>query len=430
MRRILRENALCALMAAVGCATVAWLSLYGFAWNDYESEAQPAFSALAHGHLLTFLRLAPAYGGSLILRAPFALIPKLWGGGELAVYRSTAFPGLLAVGAMGIYLVAYMRANGRPLLWRAVALGVCVANPISVRALELGHPEELLGATLCLACVMLAAADRPLLAGLLLGAAIANKEWAVLALGPALLALPSRRVLLLLSATATAGALTAPMVLVGSGSFVSSVRGAASPSSAIFQPMQVFWFLGHHSPLAGKLLGVEKRDFRLAPAWVGRVSHPLVVAIAVPITLATWHTRRNGRSQHSQKPAGGAIASRKDALLLLALLLLLRCMLDTWDNVYYPLPFILALLAWEIELPRPPVLALSSCVAVWANAQLSLHTSADAQAVFFLVWSLPLAAWLGARLFLRGQPALGGRLGHRLDARTRETAMNALEASP
>ena len=30
-----------------------------------------------------------------------------------------------------------------------------------------------------------------------------------------------------------------------------AVRGVASPSSEIFQPMQVFWFLGHHSPLAG-----------------------------------------------------------------------------------------------------------------------------------------------------------------------------------
>ena len=429
MRRILRENALCALMAAVGCATVGWLSLYGFAWNDYEAEARPAFSALAHGHLLAFLRLAPAYGGSLILRAPFALIPNLWGGGELAVYRTTALPGLLAVGAIGIYLVAHMRASGRPLLWRAVALGVCVANPISVRALELGHPEELLGAALCLACVMLAAADRPLLAGLLLGAAVANKEWAVLTLGPALLALPSRRPLLLLSATAMAGALTAPMLLVGSDSFLSSVRGVASPSSEIFQPMQVFWFLGHHSPLAGKLLGVEKHDFRLAPAWIGRVSHPLVVAIALPLTWVTWRTRRNGRSQQGRRPPGGAVTSRADALLLLALLLLLRCMLDTWDNVYYPLPFILALLAWEVELPRPAALALASSVLVWANAQLSLHTSADAQAVFFLAWSLPLTAWLGTSLFLPGLPALARRLG-RPRARARPATINAVETSP
>jgi hypothetical protein len=60
MRRILRENALCALVAVSSCAVMAWLGLYSFAWNDYEAEAKPAFEALVHGHLASFLRLAPA----------------------------------------------------------------------------------------------------------------------------------------------------------------------------------------------------------------------------------------------------------------------------------------------------------------------------------------------------------------------------------
>jgi hypothetical protein len=76
-------------------------------------------------------------------------------------------------------------------------------------------------------------------------------------------------------------------------------------------------------------------------------------------------------------------------------------MLDTWDNVYYPLPFILALLTWEtIALPRAPVLALAATVLVWLNVWLSMHVSADAQAMFFLAWSLPLAGSLGALLYL------------------------------
>src|ERR1035441_8945057 len=79
MRLRVRENALCVFMASAGAATMAWLGLYGFAWNDYEIEAKPAFDALTHGHVLDFLRLAPAYGGSLIERAPFALLPGLWG---------------------------------------------------------------------------------------------------------------------------------------------------------------------------------------------------------------------------------------------------------------------------------------------------------------------------------------------------------------
>src|ERR1700677_614039 len=128
MRRAVRENALCAFLAGIGCATMAWLALYGFAWNDYDTEARPSFEALLHGHLLEFLRLAPSYGGSLIERAPFALLPGLWGGGALAVYRMVSLPCLLAGALLGVILAARMRAAGRPLLWRAVVVGLCAAN--------------------------------------------------------------------------------------------------------------------------------------------------------------------------------------------------------------------------------------------------------------------------------------------------------------
>ena len=123
----------------------------------------------------SFLRLAPAYGGSLVERAPFALLPGLWGGGALAVYRMVALPCLLAAAVLGVWLCARMRAQGHSTLARAVALGVCVANPITLRALELGHPEELLGACLCVAAVLLArrcpiGRDHSLLAGAAAGA--------------------------------------------------------------------------------------------------------------------------------------------------------------------------------------------------------------------------------------------------------------------
>lgn len=379
---------------------MAWLSLYGFAWNDYELEARPAFEALVHWHLLGFLRLAPAYGGSLVLRAPFALSTDLWGGGELAVYRMVALPCLLAGGALGIWLVARMRSRGAPVWWRAVALGICVANPITLRALELGHPEELLGAVLCVAAVVLADRNRPLLAGLALGMAIANKEWALLAIGPVLLALHSRRTVSMLLAGAVAAALTAPLLFVGSGSFAGAAKDAASPASVIFQPMQIFWFFGHHSSSAARLLGAEKYDFRLAPMWIGQISHLLVIAVAFPLTWLAWRLR----PRNASAGAGGAARVGTDglrrALLLLALLLLTRCMLDTWDNVYYPLPFVIALLTWEAEaLSGPPILALCATVAVWFNGWLSLHVSTDLQALFFIAWSLPLAAKLAVTLY-------------------------------
>jgi hypothetical protein len=401
MRRLARENALCALAAGAGSATMAWLGLYGFAWNDYDTEARPAFEALVHGHVLSFLRLAPAYGGSLVERAPFALIPGLWEGGQLAVYRMVALPCLLAAAGLGVWLCAQMRAAERPALWRAVALGVCVANPLTLRALELGHPEELLGGALCVAAVLLAAHERPLWAGVTLGLAIANKEWALLAVGPVLLALPSRRALCMLSAGALAALVLAPLALVGSGGFVASTRATAAPPSTIFQPWQAFWFFGHHGEVVRGLFGAVKPGYRIAPGWVGTVSHPLILLAGLVIPASMWlQARRRGLRRLAER----------DALLALALMLLLRCLLDTWDTVYYPLPFVLALLAWEIigETRRPPVFALLATVLMWISFQwLPAHISADAQAAFFLAWSLPLAGALALRLFApRRRPEL------------------------
>jgi len=412
MRRAVRENALCAFLAGAGCATMAWLGLYGFAWNDYDTEARPSFEALVHGHLPEFLRLAPAYGGSLVERAPFALLPGLWGGGELAVYRAVALPCLVASAVLGVYLVARMRSEQRSRLARAVALGVCVANPLTVRALELGHPEEVLGASLCVGAVLLA--GRPSLslsgsiwAGVMLGLAVANKEWALLALGPVLLAAPAgRRLSCVAAASAVAAALLGPLALVGSSGFLTGTHAFATAPSVIFQPWQVFWFLGHHGPLVHGLFGEVKPGYRTAPAWAGALSHPLILATGLVLTLALWLQRRRApRPGLAPPPAGGpgaGIISERDALLALALLLLLRCLLDTWDTAYYALPFIFALLAWEVRGPvsRPPLLALGSTVLAWISFQwLPLHASADVQAAFFLAWTLPLAAVLGVGLY-------------------------------
>jgi hypothetical protein len=391
-----RENALCAFIAGAGSAAMAWLGLYGFAWSDYDNEARPAFDALTHGHAIEFLRLVPAYGGSLVERAPFALIPSLWGGGELAVYRMVALPCLLAAGALGVWLVGHMRAEG-PSLARAAALGICVANPLTLRALELGHPEELLGACLCVASVLLANRDRPLLAAVLLGLAIANKEWALLAIGPVLLALPAKRRLRCVTlAGALATAILLPLTLVSSGSFVVSARGIAAPPATIFQPWQLWWFLGHHGALVHGLFGAPKVGYRIGPTWVGSVSHPLILIAGLAMTAALWLARR--RSTGPGRPL-----SERDALLALALLLLMRCLLDTWDTVYYLLPFVFALLVWEARGPesaRPPVLALSCTALAWISFQwLPAHVPPDAQSAFFLVWTLPLAALLTLALY-------------------------------
>ncbi len=424
MRRLVRENALALSVGGMATLAMGWLGLYGFGWNDYDIEARPAFDALVQGHVPEFLRLAPVYGGSFVERAPFALIPGLWGGGELAVYRMLALPCLLAAAGLGLWLAADLRARRRPMLTRAIALGLCVANPLTLSALELGHPEELLGGVLCVAAVLLALRNRPVWAGLLLGLAIANKQWAVLAIGPVLLALPSRRLLCAAVAAAATGMVLAPLMLAGSG-FVAATRATASTSSTIFQPWQAWWFLGHHGPVVRGLFGNVKVGYRTAPAWVGTISHPLIVALAVPLSALFWWSKRGASRRDasaraaserdaSARYASGLGASGRDALGLLALLMLLRCLLDTWDTSYYLLPFIFALLAWEMLGPRQlPLLALSATVLAWVNFEwLPAHASADVQAGFFLFWSAPLLAALALQLYSQARTvnALGSAL--------------------
>ena len=395
MRRALHENAACALAAAAGCAALAWLGLYGPGWNDYETEVQPAVEALVSGHVHAFLTLSPVYGGSLIERAPFALLPGLWGAGEPVVYRFLALPCLLASALLGVWILARMRAAGRPLLARAVVLLLIAANPITLKALEVGHPEELLGACMCVAAVMLAAAQRvslrrALTVGALLGLAVANKQWAILATGPILLALPpGKRAAAAAAAVALAALIEAPLLLGGAGGYVHGAGAVASSSSTIFQPWQVFWFFGRHGGFVYGLYGEIKTGYRIAPAWAGQISHPLVLASGAGMAAWLWLRSRGGRLP-------GATA-----LLALTVVLLARCVLDTWDNVYYLLPAMIALTAWEATSAgrRPPLLAFTFAALAWAEFQwLAVPLSPDELSAVFLLWSLTLLGLLTVRL--------------------------------
>jgi hypothetical protein len=388
---VARANTISLLAAGMGVAAMAWLGLTGYAWSDYETEVAPAYAALAHGQLTEFLRLAPVYGGSLMLRAPFALLPGLWGGGALAVYRTVALPCLLAAAVLGVWLAADMRRRNLPGLARGVALALCVANPLTLGALEVGHPEDLLGGALCVAAVLAAARGRGLWAGVLLGAAVANKEWALLAVGPVLLALPGRRALCAAMAGATAAAILAPLAVVHAGNFVAETKATSQTSSEIFQPWQWWWFFGHHGASVLGTFGRVKPGYRIGPVWAGTVSHPLILAIGVALPAGLWwQTRRGGRS-----------CSEREALLVLALLLVARCTLDTWDTGYYVLPLLLALCAWEARGERGlPAIALAASALAWVDFEwLRYHASADVQAAFFLAWTVPLAATLALALF-------------------------------
>ncbi len=386
MTRRLRGEWQIWLVALGGIALLGWLGLQDFAFSDYDTEASAAFRSLIAGDWHGFLAQVPAYGGSLVLRAPLAAATAALGGGELAVFRAVSIPGLVAVAVLAIVIARRMGERGAALGPRVLVVALCAINPITLRALEIGHPEELLCTAFAIGAVLAAARDRPLLAGLLLGLAIGTKAWAILAVGPVLLALPRRRLLTLALAAGVTGLVMLPILFAGS---VEQIAHGARQTGIVFNPWQIWWPLGHVVDIGYD--GVAKPGARFAPGWLSQLSHPLIAALVVPMSLA-WSRRR----RHE------AVAAEQ-VLALLALLLLARCILDPWNTVYYQLPFLLALLAWEALCRggQPPVLTLGATVATWVSFQTLSRQDPDLVCAIFLAWALPLALWLGRVCFVR-----------------------------
>ena len=386
------------LLALVGTGLLAWLGLATTSFTDYEQEAEPALNALRAGDVHEFLARLPAYGGSLILRSPFALVPGLFHGGQLAVFRSMAVPCLVAGAALGVLLWARARKAGLPGTAAYLALALCTVNPITLRTLEYGHPEELLGGVLCVGAALAALGRRPVAAGLLLGLAVANKPWAVLAVVPVLVVLDRGHLRALAAAGAAATVLVAPMVL-GDASGVQAARSVATTTGHLFQPWQVWWFAGDYSHVVA-----ARPDYRVPPGWMSSIGHPFVILLPLLFSLACVRRLRAGRPE--------------DGLLLLAVVLLLRCLLDPWNITYYALPFILALTAWEVVgVRRAPLLASAATLATWLSfEQLPQLLSPDAQAATYLAWSVPLTVALAWRLL---DPQGSGRAARRVAAALR-----------
>jgi hypothetical protein len=363
-------------------------------WNDFYSEAAPAVSGLLRGDVHSFLAASPPYGGSLVLRAPaMALGGAL--GGLAGAYRAGALLCMAAVATLALALAAQMRSAGMPAAWRWLAIVALIANPASTWALKYGHPEELLTAALCVGGVLLAGRGRVTLSGVLLGVAVASKQWGVLALPVALAVAPGRRVRLSLAAAGAAAVLLAPLVLAGLSHFVAANREIAS-APYIFVPEQAWWPLGLYvlRPLGGLHSTIVGRS---PDAFVAQASHPLIVTAAIVLGLAWWLRRRQLRAV--------------DALLLLAAIGLLRCVLDPWNVIYYHLLFLFALGAWEVlARSRPPLLTLAATLVIWLGFRyVPGHASPDTRSLYYLVWTLPaIGAMVATSLRLR-RPAMFGR---------------------
>jgi hypothetical protein len=125
-------------------------------------------------------------------------------------------------------------------------------------------------------------------------------------------------------------------------------------------------------------------------------AHARQLAAAATVPLALPLARRQNRTV-------------ADCLALLALGFLTRCLLDPSNHIYYQVPFILAVTAWEARTRGVPLIALTATVYYW----LVFHTiagafGADVQFACYLGVTVPLAVVLGRPVL--GIGGLPGRL--------------------
>lgn len=359
---------------------------YARACTSLCDDPSAAISGVAHGHVSALWDSQPTMGPlSVLLRAPFAALAQLGSDSVVAQYRWGAFACLLATGLIAVWLAGAAHDRGaHPVACVALAVGLLL-NPLTFRALALGHPEEPLAAVLCVAAIVLAHRGRGTAAGLSLAAAMATKQWALLAAGPVLLAapVPVRRTAAVW-AVGAAVVLMAPVVLGNADRFRDATSAAAAPN-ANATPTNVWWPLATDVQIPGLAPGTEARR---PPRAVQSIAHWLVLALALGGAAALFAWRREPGLE-----AGLALA---------ALIFLARCLLDPYTFSYHHWPFLAALASYEvIGRRRMPWLASLAGLALWyMSYHLSQTGQPDPLLRFYLAWTLPLAtalAWLTAR---------------------------------
>jgi hypothetical protein len=251
----------------------------------------------------------------------------------------------------------------------------------------------------------------------MLGAALATKQWAALAVLPVLIAAPAgTRVRLAVTCVALAGALTLPMLAGDPGRFRAAQEMVSSGSSYLHTvtASNVWWAFSTPSTDIGiDGFGQETTVTQFSlPNDVGRVLHHGVIVLALVLCFLYARRRRPG------------LGNPDDLLQLVALLLLARCMLDPLTFSYHHVPFLIALLSFEALRRQLPVLSAYSIAALLLMNEVIVPTGEPWLInAFYLAWTIPLAAAMTMSLF-SGRLAIGGLAG--TPAESRRPARTAL----
>jgi hypothetical protein len=369
-------------LVVLGALSIAWLAIRA-RLGDYPGDAGPAIAAFVAGDLHRAFAVPFLMGPlSILLRVPFGWVAHSSGVGELGVYRVGVVVCLAAAGGLGVALArASARASGER-SWPLLVPLLAIVSPASLAAVEWGHPEEVLGGALAVAAVLLATGGRVTLAGIAFGLAVATKQWALVALAPVLLAAPPRAGLRAAGVAAlVVAALYLPFAAGNPGAFAHATRVEAFviPSAT---PQSVWLAASHEVRVV--VPGSPTLTYHALSRWFAGASHALTVLIGIPLGLLLW--RRGYR--------------RSDPLGLLALLFMIRCVLDPDDLEYFYVPFLLALLAWEVAARRLvrgiPVATLVAMGCLWLTFDfLPGHSAGPGTVnVLYLAWSATFAWFL------------------------------------
>lgn len=385
--------------AVVGLAV--WAALSASSAGDYGNprcarwacdDASRPLHALVTGHLGAFFKTQTAMGlTSLLLRAPAVAIAHAWGAGTLGEYRAGALVCLVVAAVVGTLLAARTARRGVPVPVALALLTLWAAAIAWGRSVYFGHPEEPLAAALALLAIVLALERRALHAGIVLGLAIGTKQWALLAAPVALTAIARSEWRRLLVAALAVAAVTLGVPAIGSPStFKAAQQATARGDDKTTTPADVWFRLGRKHVFARTRTTVAYGVY--PPKLIGRWIRTFVFALAVAASVV--FVRRRG-------------IATADTLGLVALLFLLRAVLDTQTFSYHLTPMLMAIAAWEgLGRRRLPVVA---CLAL-AAFELTVHyvapdMSANAFNAIFLAWTLPLAAYLAVSCLGSAGPA-------------------------
>lgn len=341
-------------------------------------DAAPAIEALLHGRFGDLPDDQPLMGLVTILgRVPFAALGDAFGG-TLAVYRFGAFACLWVLAFLALTLARSLLDVSR--IGAVAVVALIMFNPATTKALEVGHPEELVLAATACAAVWLSVRRRERPAGVLSGLAIGTKPFGALALLPSLAAAGPHRRTVLAVGLVVGLLFTLPLPLLSPSTYLDGSRALAGHKRVY--ATSIWWPIGDNREIALSTgQGREIHQVRIMPAGLSRGTGTIAAGLfAIALTLLA--ARRRGE-------ALGA-----DALALLAAIFFARAFLDPQNLGYYSVAAFTGLIAWEVVARRRPPLLGTLAVGF---AALTFHSSVGyngLQAAVYLLWILPLTAYL------------------------------------